>query len=121
MGVYLMPLCMHTSVLLMVRDWLENRERVSIFRSARGPLSVMEMFAPRWMRDLLRHRKHCLGIFGWPFLSGCSPCCSSSRPTGLPGFETRHEKYETGCTIARAPSPPLRPPVRARAGSLHLA
>src|SRR5205807_9689179 len=44
----------------------------------------MEMFALQWMRDLLRDRKHCLGIFGWPFLSGCSPYCSSSRPTGLP-------------------------------------
>ena len=46
--------------------------------------------------DLLRHRKHCLGIFGWPFLSGCSPYCSSSRPRGLPGFETRREKHESG-------------------------
>jgi hypothetical protein len=53
---------------------------------------VMEMFALQWMRDLLRDRKHCLGIFGWPFLSGCSPYCSSSRPSGLPGFETRREK-----------------------------
>src|SRR5262249_2966615 len=43
----------------------------------------MEMFAPQWMHDWLRHRKHCLGIFGWPFLSGCSPYCSSSRPKGL--------------------------------------
>jgi Ion channel len=52
--------------------------------------------SPPWRRDLLRHRKHCLGISGWHFLSGCSPYCSSGRPRGLPGFETRREKQESG-------------------------
>jgi hypothetical protein len=60
----------------------------------------MEMFAPQWTHDLLRHRKHCLGIFGWRFLSGCSPYCSSSRPKGLLGFETRRENLHRFAPVA---------------------
>src|SRR5262249_55193521 len=45
----------------------------------------------------------CFGIFGWRFLSGCSPYCSSSRPKGLLGFETRRENRKR-LTIASVPS-----------------